>query len=69
MHRVWQSNVSSNIKVRLFQATVETVLLYGAEAWTLTKGLERALYGTYTQLLRSALRIRWQDRKTNAQVH
>ena len=26
MHRVWQSNVSCNIKVRLFQTTVETVL-------------------------------------------
>ena len=40
MHRVWQSNVSRNIKVRLFQATVETVLLYGAETWTMTKWLE-----------------------------
>ena len=69
MHKVWQSNVSRNIKVRLFQATVETVLLYGAEAWTLTKGLERALDGTYTRLLRYALGIRWQDRKTNAQVY
>ena len=27
MHRVWESNVSCNIKVCLFQATVETVLL------------------------------------------
>jgi len=48
MNRVWQSNVSRNIKVRLFQATAETVLLYGAEAWTMTKGLESALDGTYT---------------------
>ena len=69
MHRVWQSNVSRNIKVRLFQATVETVLLYGAEAWMMTKGLERALNGTYTRLLRYALGIRWQDHQTNDQVY
>ena len=69
MHRVWQSNVSRNIKVGLFQATVETVLLYGAEAWTMTKGLDRALDGTYTRLLRYALGIRWQDHQTNDQVY
>ena len=69
MYRVWQSSVSRKMKVRLFQATVETVLLYGAEAWTLTKGLERALDGTYTRLLRYALGIKWQDHQTNAQVY
>ena len=69
MYRVWQSNVSHKMKVRLFQATVETVLLYGAEAWTLTKGLERALDGTYTRLLRYALGIKWQDHQTNVQVY
>ena len=69
MRKVWGSNVSRNIKVRLFQATVETVLLYGAEAWTLTKGLEKALDGTYTRLLRYALGIRWQDHRTNTQVY
>ena len=39
--------------------TVETILLYGAEALSLTKGLEKALDDTYTQLLRYALGIRW----------
>ena len=52
-----------------FQATVETVLLYGAEAWTMTKGLERALDGINTQLLRYVLGIRWQDHQTNNQVY
>ena len=69
MYRVWQSNVSCKMKVRLFQATIETVLLYGALAWTLTKGLERELDGTYTWLLRYALGIKWQDHQTNAQVY
>jgi len=38
-----------------FQATVETVLLYGCEAWTLTPTLERSLNGCYTRMLRAAL--------------
>ena len=51
------------------QTTVETVLLYGADAWSLTKGQEKALDGTYTRLLRYALGIRWQDHQTNTQVY
>ena len=39
--------MSRNIKVCLCQATVETVLLYGAAAWSLTKGMEKALDGIY----------------------
>ena len=38
MYRVWQSSVSHKMKIRPFEATVETVLLYGADAWTLTSG-------------------------------
>lgn len=57
------------MKICPFQATVETVLLYGADALALTKELERALDGTYTQLLRYALGIRWRDHHTNVQVY
>ena len=37
---VWSSKLSRSLKVRLFLATVESVLLYGAETWTLTKTLK-----------------------------
>ena len=33
-------------------AAVESVLLYGSEAWTLTNALEKSLDGTYTRMLR-----------------
>ncbi|WP_143215098.1 reverse transcriptase domain-containing protein, partial [Acinetobacter baumannii] len=36
MKKVWRSNLSDNLKRRLFVATVESILLYGTEAWTLT---------------------------------
>ena len=54
-----------NLKIRIFTATVESVLLYGCEAWTLTKSTEKMIDGTYTRLLRSALNFSWQDHVPN----
>ena len=58
LDKVWQSNMSRSLKIEFFRATVEKVLLYGAEAWTLTETLEKRLDGCYTRLLRYALNIR-----------
>ncbi len=35
--KIWKSTLSRSIKTSLFISTVESVLLYGCEAWTLTK--------------------------------
>ena len=48
-----------NFKEELFRALVESVLLYGSEAWTLTKKHEKKLNGTYTRMLRAILNISW----------
>ena len=37
MDKVWKSNLNTKLKIEIFRATVETVLLYGSNAWTLTK--------------------------------
>ena len=42
MRNVWKSQIKDDIKRRLFVATVESVLLYGAETWTLTARQEKA---------------------------
>ena len=34
---IWKSELSDGLKIGLFRATVETVLLYGSTDWTLTK--------------------------------
>ncbi len=53
MRRVWTSDIGRPLRVTLFKATVETVLLYSAETWTLiTQALSTKLDGTYTKLLR-----------------
>uniref|UniRef100_A0A1I8I145 DNA-directed DNA polymerase n=1 Tax=Macrostomum lignano TaxID=282301 RepID=A0A1I8I145_9PLAT len=44
-------------RARLWQAVVETVLLYNAETWTLTATLERQLDLADTGLLRAAFRV------------
>ena len=36
MKNVWCSRLSKELKVKLFLATVESVLMYGCEAWTKT---------------------------------
>jgi len=41
---IWKSNLSDNLKCNFFRATVESILMYGATAWTLTKTLD----GAYT---------------------
>jgi len=64
-----QSHILHSVKHSFFQATVETVLLYGCEALTLTPTLERSLYGYYTHMLRAALNIKWWQHVPNSELY
>ena len=64
---ILKSNLGRKLKVRFF--SVETVLLYGSEAWTLTSSLEKQLDGCYTRLLRAALNVNWRDHMTNIELY
>ena len=64
-----QYKLSLNIKVRLFVTTVESVLLYGSETWTLTKVLTKEIEGCYTRLLRMAKNVSWREHKTNEELY
>ena len=57
MKTVWSSRMSRETKLSFFFATVESVLLYGSECWTLTSQLQRSLDGCYTRMLRQVLDI------------
>ena len=59
MWHVCKSDISMNLKIRLFRITVESVLLYDSETWWMTKWLKKELHGAYTQLLWKALNISW----------
>ena len=66
---VWQSGISSSIKVSFFRACVESILLYGAETWTMKKELQDRLYGTYTRLLMCVKNISWKTHPTKEQIY
>ena len=50
MTSVWKSSLPRHIKISFFSATVESVLLYGCECWTLTQALQKSLDGCYTKM-------------------
>ena len=66
---IWKSKLSDCLKRRLFIATVESVLLYGSETWTLDKRLEKGLDGCYTRMLRMAMNVNWRDHMTNKELY
>jgi len=55
LDNIWKSNLPRRLDqlLNFFRATVESILLYGAETCTMTKELD----GTYTRLLRQTLNI------------
>ena len=55
MDKLWKSNIEKSLKIQLFRATVESVLLFGAESWKLTKDMSNRLNNTYTRMLRAVL--------------
>ena len=65
LEKIWKSKLNRKLKIQFFRATVESVLLYGSECWTLTKKLQNRLDGCYTRLLRASLNISWRQRLTN----
>ena len=65
MTKCWKSNLSRNTKVRLFKATVESVLLYGCETWTMSKALNCVIDGFYTYIFG----ISWKCHTTNLELY
>jgi len=65
MDQIWKSNLNKTLKIRLLPSTVEAVLLYGCETWSLSKKQEQELDGCDTKMLRKALNISWREHVTN----
>ena len=66
---IWNSNLHNSIKVSLFQATIEKILMYGSETWTLTSKQQKRLDGTYTNLLRRVQNIHWTQHATLKDIY
>ena len=61
MDKLWKSSLNRQIKIRLFRATIEPILLYGSETWTLSARQHHRLDGCYTRLLRRVLNLSWKS--------
>ena len=59
LKKIWKSSMNREIKIRLFLVTVESLLLYNSETWSLISALTKSLDGAYTRMLRMALNISW----------
>jgi len=60
--------LSLQTKIRLYNALVISVVLYGSETWTLLKADERRLEAFHMNCQRRILGIRWLHFVTNASV-
>ena len=57
MKMVWRSSTSRERKLKFFCPTVEALLLYGSECWTMNATLQKSLGGSYTRMLRVVLNV------------
>jgi hypothetical protein len=62
---IWTSSMTRIAKAKLFMMTVEPVLMYGAETWTLSPTMEHKVDGIFMRLLRAALNVPYQAKLTN----
>ena len=69
MDSVLNSNLPRQIKLSFFYATVESVLLYDSECWTLKPTLQKSLDGCYTRTLRVVLNISKSAHVTNENLY
>ena len=66
---IWKSEINLPRKRRLFVSTVENVLIYGYDSWTLNISQQKSLNRTYTRMLRKALNISWKEHFTNKNLY
>ena len=65
LQKVWKAPIQRDTKTKVFQACIETILLYGSDSWTLNAVRRKRLNGTYTRMLRAAYNISWRRHPTN----
>ena len=60
--------ISMEVRRRVIQCYIEPVLLYGCEAWTVTKGLQKRLEACEMWFHRRMLKLSWTEKKRNEEV-
>ncbi|VDO95434.1 unnamed protein product [Schistosoma margrebowiei] len=67
LKNIWNSKqLSTNIKVRIFNTNVKAVLLYGAETWRTTTTTIKKVQVFINSCLHKILNIHWPDTISNS---
>ncbi|VDP36952.1 unnamed protein product [Schistosoma mattheei] len=67
LNNIWNSKqISTNIKVRIFNKNVKAVLLYGAETWRTTTTIIEKVQVFINSCLRKILNIHWPNAISNS---
>ena len=53
LDKVWKAAIKKETKLKVFKASVETILLYVADSWTLNVARSNKLDGSYTKMVRA----------------
>ena len=69
LDNIRKSDLPRKLKITVFRSTVESILLYGAETWTMTKTMNSEMDGPYTRVIRHALNINWRRHATNKNLY
>ncbi|GFN77131.1 endonuclease-reverse transcriptase [Plakobranchus ocellatus] len=61
-------NISIRTRRRALECYIEPILMYGCEAWTISKQTQKKLEATEMWFLRRMMRMSWTAKKTNDTV-
>src|SRR5688572_10759572 len=67
--KIWKDKaVSLETKTRIVKAIIIPVVLYGCEAWTKAKALEKKIEACEMWIWRRMLRVPWTEKRTNEYI-
>ena len=69
LYPVWRNlNLSKEVKLRIFNTNVKSVLLYACEAWKTTNQITRRLQIFVNKCLRRIMNIKWTYKIMNLEL-
>jgi hypothetical protein len=69
LRKIWQSSfIHKDMKIKIFNACVKSVLLYGCQTWLVTSCIQRKLQSFVNRCLHYILRIWWPRTITNEEM-